>query len=172
MNRPENQRASHLTTIAFLGRFLLAAVFLYTGVVKATHPVEFLKLLREYQISPSLLNIIAATLPWFEIFVAMLLFAGVAVRGAALIAAGMLLPFTLAVLQRAVALHQAEGTPFCWIRFDCGCGTGEVLICRKLVENAALTLLALLIAFRRSPRLAFRYDLIKRRAPASPEPAA
>jgi uncharacterized membrane protein YphA (DoxX/SURF4 family) len=149
---------SRLGALAFAGRFILAAVFLYTGAAKALHPVEFLKLLREYHIEPSLLNFVAATLPWFEIFIGLLLLAGVAVRGAALLAAGMLIPFTLAVLQRAIALHQAQGIPFCWIRFDCGCGTGEVLICRKLVENAGLTLLALVVLFKRCPRLALRYD--------------
>ena len=33
---------------------------------------------------------------------------------------------------------------------DCGCGTGEVLICRKLVENTLLTTLAAFLAARRS----------------------
>ena len=38
----------------------------------------------------------------------------------------------------ALALHAGGAVPFCAIRFDCGCGGGEVAICRKLVENTIL----------------------------------
>jgi hypothetical protein len=50
----------------------------------------------------------------------------------------MLVPFTGAVLGRAVAIHASHGIPFCAVRFDCGCGLGEVWICQKLAENALL----------------------------------
>jgi hypothetical protein len=58
----------------------------------------------------------------------------------------MLLIFTFAVTLRAIAIHQNVGTAFCAIRFDCGCGTGEVQICSKLVENIALIVLAAFVA--------------------------
>jgi hypothetical protein len=75
-------------------------------------------------------------------FCGLLLIAGIAVRGAALVLLGMLAAFTACVAQRAIAIHAGGGIAFCAIRFDCGCGTGEVLVCRKLVENALLALLA------------------------------
>ena len=84
-------------------------------------------------------------LPWLEIFTAGALLTGRAVRGSALICLGMLLPFSGAILRRALALHAAQGTAFCAIRFDCGCGTGEVVICHKLIENSLLILLSLLL---------------------------
>ena len=151
--------------LALLGRFLLGGLFIYMGLSKALHPVEFLKLLRQYEIvqQPILLNLIAGALPWFEIFTGLLLVMGIAVRGAGLLSIGMLVPFTIAVAQRAAAIHQAQGTPFCGIRFDCGCGGGEVLICRKLVENTVLIVLALLVVGVRAPRGSLCYGLFERR---------
>ena len=128
--------ALNLSTV--LVRWLLGAVFLYTGLSKALHPVDFLKLLRQYDLVQSywLLNSIAATLPWFEIFCGLLLLAGVAVRGTALTLAVMLVPFTFLVLHRALAIQSALGIAFCAVKFDCGCGTGVVFICHKLLENS------------------------------------
>ena len=133
--------------ISLLSRWILGAVFLYLGANKALHPIEFLKVLRQYEITeqPLLLNGIAALLPWLEIFTAGALLTGRVVRGSALICLGMLLPFSGAILRRALALHAAQGTAFCAIRFDCGCGTGEVVICHKLIENSLLILLSLLL---------------------------
>ena len=93
----------------------------------------------------SLLNFIAVSLPWFEVFCGLLLLAGVAVRGTALTLTVMLVPFTLLVLHRALLLHAAQNIPFCAVKFDCGCGTGEEFICRKLLENFLLLVLSSLV---------------------------
>lgn len=147
--------------IALLARWFLGALFVYMGLNKALDPVGFLKLVRQYEIvqTPLLLNLIAAGLPWFEVFCGLLLVFGVAVRGSALLLIAMLVPFTLIVLRRALAIHAAGDIAFCAIKFDCGCGTGEVLICRKLVENTLLTVLSLLLAFRREHWLCLRSSL-------------
>ena len=82
------------------------------GLNKALpHPEYFLKLVRQYDMvtSPFLLNSIAAALPWFEVYCGVLLLAGVAVRGAALKLVAMLVPFTLIVLKRALAIAAASG---------------------------------------------------------------
>lgn len=130
---------SRLATDIFsvLARWLLGAVFVYLGLNKALHPVDFLKLVRQYELvqsSPGL-NTIAVILPWFEMFCGLLLVAGVAVRGTALLLTLMLVPFTVVVIRRALAIQSAQHIPFCAVKFDCGCGTGEVFICRKVVEN-------------------------------------
>lgn len=127
-----------------LARWILGAFFVYVGLSKALHPGEFLQLVRQYDVvdSPILLNLIASLLPWLEVFCGLLLVAGVAVRGAALLLFGMLICFTALVLRRALALHAADGIPFCAIRFDCGCGTGKVFICGKLTENILLLVLS------------------------------
>ena len=144
-----------------LTRWLLGGVFIYLGLGKALHPVEFLKLVREYDVLHHhlLLNVVASTVPWFEIFCGILLVLGVAVRGSAVTGVALLVIFTTVVLLRALAVHEAGGLPFCAIRFDCGCGTGEVLICRKLGENVLLTGLGAALIFWRSRRLCLRHTL-------------
>jgi uncharacterized membrane protein YphA (DoxX/SURF4 family) len=144
-------------------RWLLGFLFLYMGLNKALHPVDFLKLVRQYDMLHwhILLNLVASLLPWFEVFCALLLLAGVAVRGAALLLMMMLIPFTVVVIRRALAIQAAAGLPFCAIRFDCGCGMGEVLICGKIVENTLLTLLSIALLFCRRSGLSLRYSLTR-----------
>ena len=142
-------------------RWVVGGIFLYLGLMKALHPDDFLRQLRAFDVveQPLLINGIAATLPWFEMICGLLLCLGVAVRGTALVIVVMLVLFTGAVLHRALALHEAGGVPFCAIRFDCGCGTGEVLICSKLVENTLLTLAAAILVGARSTYGALRHRL-------------
>jgi uncharacterized membrane protein YphA (DoxX/SURF4 family) len=160
---PWSWRRNALDLAAVLARWLLGVLFLYMGLNKALHPVEFLKLVRQYELvqNPLLLNSIAAALPWFEVFCGVLLVAGVAVRGSALMLLLMLVPFTLVVLQRALALQSVLAISFCAVKFDCGCGTGEVLICHKLVENGVLILLSGWLLMGRGRHLCARYSLMK-----------
>jgi uncharacterized membrane protein YphA (DoxX/SURF4 family) len=162
-NGQTNWNRIALNLSAMLVRWLLGAVFLYTGLSKALHPVDFLKLVRQYDLVQSfwLLNSIAAALPWFEIFCGLLLLAGVAVRGAALTLILMLMPLTVLVFHRALALQSALAIPFCMVKFDCGCGTGEVLICHKLLENFLLILLAGWLLAGHGRQCSLRFDLIK-----------
>jgi uncharacterized membrane protein YphA (DoxX/SURF4 family) len=143
-----------------LGRWVLGGIFVYMGLSKAVHPETFLKLLRQYDLTSSslLLNSIAAGLPWLEVFCGLLLLAGIAVRGSALLLLLMLIPFTVVVLKRALAIADVQHIALCAVSFDCGCGNGEVLICRKLAENSLLMLLScwLLAGFGR--RLAVRFS--------------
>jgi len=149
-------------TFAVLARWLLGAVFLYLGLNKALHPVEFLKLVRQYDLVQSwlLLNSIAAILPWFEIFCGLLLLAGVAVRGTAVMLIVMLVPFTVLVFRRALAIQSALAIPFCAVKFDCGCGTGEVFICRKLLENFFLILFSVWLLAGYGRKLCVRHTLM------------
>ena len=149
-------------TFAVLARWLLGAVFLYMGLNKALHPVEFLKMVRQYDMVQSslLLNSIAAALPWFEIFCGLLLLAGVAVRGTAVMLIVMLLPFTVLVFRRALAIQSALSIPFCAVKFDCGCGTGEVFICRKLLENFLFIVFSIWLLAGYSRKLCIRHTLM------------
>jgi len=91
----------------------------------------------------------------------LLLLAGVAVRGTALVLVAMLVPFTLLILKRALAVAGAQGLAFCMVKFDCGCGSGEVLICHKLVENCLLSFLACWLIARASGKLSLRFSLVR-----------
>ena len=159
---------------AVLGRWWLGGVFIFMGLHKAfPHPEAFLKLVRQYDLvtSPFLLNSIAAALPWFEVFCGLLLLAGIAVQGAALNVIVMLVPFTLMVLKRALVIAAASGIPFCAVKFDCGCGAGEVFICHKLVENTVLLLLSVWMLAGSGRPLCLRFSLFRGKAEASGQPA-
>lgn len=154
-------KKKRLEIIAVVARWFLGGIFIYMGLVKALDPVAFLKLVREYEmVGNSLtLNLIASVLPWFEVFCGVMLLTGVAVRGSALVLLGMLIPFTLIVLKRALAIASAEGILFCAVKFNCGCGGGDVYICQKLIENTGLMLLALLPLAGLGKKWAARFSL-------------
>ncbi|MFO1475914.1 MAG: DoxX family protein [Verrucomicrobiota bacterium] len=152
-------------TLAIL-RLILGMVFLYMGFSKALHPVDFLKLVRQYDWiqAPWILNGVAAGLPWFEIFCGALLVGGIGVRGAALLIILMLVPFTLAVWHRAAVLQSGLHIPFCAVKFDCGCGSGEIPACRKLLENTLLLAAAFAVVIFPPTRFCLRACLFRRPA--------
>jgi uncharacterized membrane protein YphA (DoxX/SURF4 family) len=129
-------------------RWLLGVVFIYMGAMKALHPVDFLKIVHQYDLvrNALLLNLIAAVLPWLEVFCGILLVSGLMIRPVSIVLLAMLIPFTAAVVHRAIVMQHAGSIPFCAIRFDCGCGGGEVNVCRKICENFCLISIALLLA--------------------------
>src|SRR5579862_520388 len=152
-----------LDPLTVLARWYLGGVFIYMGMSKALHPVEFLKLVHQYQLTDSafVLNFIAASLPWFEVICGLLLIAGIAVRGTALLLVLMLVPFTIVVLRRALAIHTLQSIPLCAVKFDCGCGNGEEWICRKVAENCGLILLAVWLLAGRGKQFCLRYQLLR-----------
>src|SRR5258706_8147756 len=155
-NRPALER------VAVLARWFLGACFLYMGLKKALEPYEFVEIGRDYGFvaTPFVLNSIAALLPWFEVFCGILLLAGVAVRGSALVLIARLAPFTVLVVRRGLALAAAQHLPFCGVKSDCGCGNGETFTCHKLVENSGLLLLSCWLLCDRSGRLCLRFNLV------------
>ena len=164
MNSDQTSRVRFVVDVsAVLARWLVGAKFLYMGLNKALDPVDFLKLLRQYDLTQSslLLNSIAAALPWFEVFCGLLLLAGIAVRGTALTLLVMLVPFTGVVFHRALLLQAAQNIPFCAVKFDCGCGTGEEFICRKLLENLLLILLTVWLLAGHGRQWSLRFNLFK-----------
>jgi len=160
-----------------LARLGVGGMFAYLAYMKLRDPINFLKLTHEYGVvppdQPIVLNLIAVGLPWLELVCAAALLLGVGRRGAALLVTGMLLFFTPMLFLRAWGLHTAVGSAFatfCAVKFDCGCGTGEVFICPKLVENVALLSGALIALFSRSQRFCLANLFTRRRATASVEP--
>src|ERR1041385_2877338 len=154
-------KKKRLEIIALVARWFLGGIFIYMGLVKALDPVTFLKLIREYEMvgNSLLLNSIASALPWFEVFCGVLLLTGIAVRGSALVLLGMLIPFTLIVVKRALAIASIDGIFFCAVKFNCGCGGGDVLICQKLIENTGLMLLAFFPLVGLRKKWALRFSL-------------
>jgi uncharacterized membrane protein YphA (DoxX/SURF4 family) len=152
-----------LDWFGLLARWLVGGLFIWMGLNKALHPEDFLKLVHQYDLlqSPLLLNLVGAGLPWFEVFCGILLLLGVAVRGTAAVCLLMLLPFTAIVLRRALELSAARHLPFCAVKFDCGCGNGEVFICSKLLENSALILACFVPLLGFGTLASLRFHLLK-----------
>lgn len=161
VSTPPSRRRIRVDTLAPFARWVLGLSFIYMGLAKAMDPVDFLKLVRQYKMveDPLLLNALAAGLPWFEVCCGLLLITGTAVRGSALVLGTMLIGFNLVLVKRALAIQAVLSIPFCAVKFDCGCGAGEVFICRKLLENLGLLLLAAWLITSRNRRFCWRHSL-------------
>lgn len=138
-----------------IARLAVGGMFLYLGFSKFQDPLLFLKILREYNILPEepcyFLNTVAIVVPCLEMVCGLALLLGVSIRGAACTIAGMLVFFCPALIGQALKIQEAKGgIPFCDVSFDCGCGTGVVFICSKLVENTLLMIGAIIALISRS----------------------
>jgi uncharacterized membrane protein YphA (DoxX/SURF4 family) len=151
-----------------IARLVLGGLFIYMGIAKLMDPVAFLKVVRQYQMLPEspafFLNSTAIVLPWLEVITGTAMIVGLYTRGAAAILVVMLAVFTPAILMRTLASMAESGTPFFQVKFDCGCGGGEVIIWRKLMENAGLFVLAIYALFSGSRRFSLDLWLARRSA--------
>ena len=105
--------------VGLLVRLGLAAVWLVSGFEKASDPRETIVAVRSYELLPeSLVSTVAATLPYLEISLGVLLVLGFATRLAAALSAVLLLVFIGGVISAAVR----------GLSIDCGCfgGGGQV----------------------------------------------
>jgi uncharacterized membrane protein YphA (DoxX/SURF4 family) len=140
-------------------RIALGAVFVGYGWLKLRDPYAYLKSVHEYGVLDGmgtlgmpLENLATIGVPALEIVGGVLLALGIWRRGAAAWLAAFLAAFTFAVFWRsldpAVDPEQARW----WLRaFDCGCGTGEVIVWQKLTMNAVLLLGLIVVGLRRDP---------------------
>jgi len=84
--------------ISCLFRWLLGALFLYAGVVKAADPHGFSLALYNYHLLPGwLINPLAIILPWVELMAGVSLLVGIWTQGGALLASALLAIFALAL---------------------------------------------------------------------------
>lgn len=156
-------RAARTGVPLLIARLVLGGLFIWMGYNKVTHPTaDFLKAVRQYhalpETPPFFLNASAIVLPWLELICGFALLLGFKLRGAAATIGLMLAVFTPAIFLRAMAVSAADGTPFMQIAFDCGCGAGEVVIWKKLLENSALFLVAMFVLFSKTRRFCLESD--------------
>ncbi len=152
-----------------IARLVLGGMFVWMGYQKiVSDPVYFLKLVRQFGVLPEepaiLLNGTAIVLPWMEVFCGTALLLGVFVRGATAWLLFMLSIFTPVVFLKAWQMHTIDGIPFMQVKFDCGCGAGEVIIWKKLLENVGLWMLALYALFSGTRRFCLALLFERRRA--------
>ena len=129
---------------AFVGRLVLAAVFMYAGTLKILNPQEFLLDVRSFQLlGDPWAAFLSLGLPWLEVFCALALILGGWWRGACGLIAGMLIVFGLAFVQA-------------WMRdldVTCGCfgkSENKTNFAQSLTIDATLLGLTALVWWGRS----------------------
>jgi uncharacterized membrane protein YphA (DoxX/SURF4 family) len=138
-----------LGTVVRLG---LAAVWLVSGAIKASDPLQTHAAVQAYRVLPrSLVGVVAGGLPWFELALGLLLVLGVGTRLVAVLSGLLLLVFIAGVTQA-----WARG-----LAIDCGCfgGGGEVGADQtsygtELLRDSGFMVLAVWLMIRPSTLLA------------------
>ena len=96
-----NKTISEIMTnkyLAFLFRLYIGGLFIYASLYKINYPGEFAETIASYQILPyALIGFSAVVLPWVELVCATLLILGIRAKAAALILAGLLSMFLVAI---------------------------------------------------------------------------
>jgi putative oxidoreductase len=133
---------------ALAARLYLAAIFLFACWHKILEPAAFALDIATYQILPLyLVNLLAIVLPWIELAAGLMLLLGFRTRAAALLVAGMMVMFTV-----AISIAVAKG-----LDMSCGCfasqGSAEDPISwRTILRDASwLFLAAYVFIFDRRP---------------------
>ena len=158
--------------VMLFARLAVGVLMIYVSIDKLQDPVAFLKVVKQFEVVPVqwnvALNSIAVIMPWVELLGGAALLVGVGLRGTGAVMFVMLIAFSTAITMRTLLIMDAEGLPFMEVKFDCGCGTGEQIIWLKLLENAGLILLALLITLSKSRFLCLSRWLFRAKAPQPP----
>jgi len=95
-----------------LARLALGGIFIYASLDKIAHPMEFARIITNYQVLPDfLVTLPTLVLPWVELLAGVLLIAGIWTRSAAWLLSALLLAFIL-----ALAVNAVRG-----IDVSCGC---------------------------------------------------
>lgn len=128
--------------LSFFIRILLGAIFVYASLDKIAHSEVFAINIRNYQmIPPSFTNLLAVILPWLELYCGLALIIGFYLRGSAVITAGMLIIFIIALASATVRGFD----------IDCGCyktfeAVNTVGI-RRIIEDIVMLLMAVQVFF-------------------------
>ncbi len=141
-----------------LARLLLAATFMWACIHKIAVPYDFGIQIATYQILPlSLINLLAVTLPWLELFTAVLLIVGFWTRAAALVTCGMNVMFIVAI---AMALNAG-------LQLQCGCfasaQAGDEMTGSLIIRDIGLLIVGAFLVFRKADRLTLDRWIMKRR---------
>lgn len=137
--------------LLILGRLVLAAIFLWAAIAKLRDPwMLFAMTLDAMHILPEAsVSFVARTLPWFELLLALLLFAGIKLRYVAPVVTALLIAFFSVMM--VLYLRGFQG--------DCGCfGPGEQLGPKTLLRDGALVVLSMWVTWA-----AFRAQWLRRR---------
>ena len=136
---------SQRSVIALLCRVILGIVLIYASIDKIVHPAEFAKAIGNYNVLPfGLENLLGIVLPVLELMVGICLVLGIMIDGSAIIAAGMMVVFIIAISQ---ALFRG-------IDIDSGCfkvtveNGGHQVGIRRIIEDFIYLGMALMVLSR------------------------
>ena len=131
--------------IALLCRIILGVILIYASIDKIVHPAEFAKAIGNYNVLPfGLENLLGIVLPILELLVGTCLVLGIMLDGSAVIAAGMMVVFIIALSQ---ALFRG-------IDINCGCfkvtveNSGLQEGIRRIIEDFIYLGMALMVLSR------------------------
>lgn len=133
--------------IELAARILLGVIFIYASIHKILEPAAFAKVIYGYYLFPGFsINLIAIILPFIEFFCGLCLVAGLFPVSSAIITAGMLFSFIVAISINLVRGHE----------FDCGCfsvakGSHSSAV-ELLVRDLFYLALAMLVIISKSDR--------------------
>ena len=149
-------RSSVLRVLEIVLRIGLGGIFIYAAYVKLKDPwALFAMNIESYKVLPLwAVELVARTLPWFELAVGLLLIAGI-FRRIATIATSILLLLFFSLMVRAYVTGQ---------EINCGCfGPGEVISWKTLLRDGSMLAAALFIT-------AMSFLRKRRTAQPAPEP--
>ena len=131
--------------IALLCRIILGVILIYASIDKIVHPAEFAKAIGNYNVLPfGLEKLFGIVLPILELLVGTCLVLGIMLDGSAVIAAGMMVVFIIALSQ---ALFRG-------IDINCGCfkvtveNSGHQVGIRRIIEDFIYLGMALMVLSR------------------------
>jgi len=125
-------------------RLVLGGIFIYAAYTKLREPWQlFAAGIRSYEVLPmQAADLLARTLPWFELLLGVLLIVGRWLRVSTVAVSGLLLVF-FTLMVRAHVKGQT---------IDCGCfGPGETISWKTLLRDGSMlagSLVVTLVAFR------------------------
>jgi uncharacterized membrane protein YphA (DoxX/SURF4 family) len=100
------------TILLFLIRFVLGALFLYTGFIKIREPVAFAGSVAAYKLLPYTGNyLVAAILPWIEALSGLILISGYRIKSAVAL---LMLLNTIFMIALVTVIYRG-------LNIDCGC---------------------------------------------------
>jgi uncharacterized membrane protein YphA (DoxX/SURF4 family) len=126
--------------LVIAGRLVLAVVFLYAAYSKLRDPwmIFAMEIDAMHLIPSSMVEFVARTMPWFELFVGLLLLIGIQTRYIAAVATALLASFFSMLL--FLYLRGFQG--------DCGCfGPGEQLGPKTLIRDGLLVALSVWVTW-------------------------
>ena len=133
------------SVIALLCRIILGVILVYASIDKIVHPAEFAKSIGNYNVLPfGLENLLGIVLPILELLVGTCLVLGIMLDGSAIIAAGMMTVFIIALSQAMIR----------GIDINCGCfkvtveNSGQQVGIRRIIEDFLYLGMSLMVLSR------------------------